>query len=239
MLNTLIQRPLALRRKASSATLRVLRALFYTLAFGRRLPGVERLTRFVAEWEAREGFAERALARDVWETEYRDGRWNFLARLDQLSHYSVLVGYVEYLHPQGAILDVGCGQGLLFDRLRPYGDRRYLGLDVSEAALAPLRSCEDDRTRFLRTDAETYVPTDRYDVIVFNESLYYFGDPLAVVARYVGALNPGGVLMVSVYERPRRARAILSRLHATYRLLDETRVTQGGRSWRCSVFSPR
>ena len=36
-----------------------------------------------------------------------------------------------------------------------------------------------------------------YDLIVFNETLYYFDDPVACVRRYLQHLKPGGLLVVS------------------------------------------
>jgi trans-aconitate methyltransferase len=114
-----------------------------------------------------------------------------------------------------------------------------LGLDLSEAAISPLAARQDATTRFEPADAESYTPTDPYDAIVFNESLYYFREPLTVVDRYVQALNPGGLLVTSLYEVSPRARPILARLHETYSLLDETQVVQKANTWRCSVFVPR
>ena len=36
----------------------------------------------------------------------------------------------------------------------------------------------------MRADAAEYESDERFDVIVFNECLYYFDDPLALVRKY-------------------------------------------------------
>ena len=124
-----------------------------------------------------------------------------------------------------------------FSRYRPYGYARYLGIDISAAALVMLKQVEDANTTFVCADAETYIPGDRFDVIVFNESLYYFHAPVEAVERYTGALEKHGIMIVSTFTGPARARAILRTLKARHALVDETRVTHAALSWLCSVFS--
>src|SRR5690348_2798439 len=47
-----------------------------------------------------------------WEAEYQNGRWEYMKNLEELARYSIIVGYVDYLKKGGAILDVGCGEGI-------------------------------------------------------------------------------------------------------------------------------
>jgi 2-polyprenyl-3-methyl-5-hydroxy-6-metoxy-1,4-benzoquinol methylase len=80
--------------------------------------------------------------------------------------------YYTHYRPGGSLLDVGCGEGVLQRRLRALGYARYLGIDSSEEAIARAQTERDARTEFRCADAETYMPQDRFDVIVFNEVLY-------------------------------------------------------------------
>jgi SAM-dependent methyltransferase len=170
---------------------------------------------------------------DDWNSEFESGKWDYLAQLPELARYSVLVGYAMHFNPSGAILDVGCGAGVLYRRVRPYGVARYVGIDLSSCAIGKLRGLGDDRSTFVVADAQHYLPTELFDTIVFNEVLYYFRDPLATVQRYADALNSGGIVLLSTCTQFKGGSAILERLKRRYALLDETRVTHAAakRSW--------
>ena len=88
----------------------------------------------------------------------------------------------------------------------------------------------------MQADADVYRPVGTFDVIVFNESLYYMHDPLGVVERYRLALKQDGIVIVSTYEGSRRASAILRALKERYPVVDEMAITQHVNRWRCTVF---
>jgi 2-polyprenyl-3-methyl-5-hydroxy-6-metoxy-1,4-benzoquinol methylase len=71
-----------------------------------------------------------------WDSMYEQGEWDYLTKIDELGHYSLLVGYCQYLNPKGKILDIGCGEGLLQQQLRYLPYQSYLGVDVSNVAIA-------------------------------------------------------------------------------------------------------
>jgi len=176
---------------------------------------------------------------ETWDRQYQAGRWSYLAQLSELSRYSVLTGYMAHLKPDAAVLDVGCGEGVLFERLLPHGYRRYVGVDVSAVAIARLADRHDEKTTFIAADGEYYEPDERFDLIVFNEVLYFFRDPLAAVARYCGALRPDGLLLVSTCTGFKRGLPILAALKRSYAVVDETRVTHDDNewSWICTVLA--
>jgi SAM-dependent methyltransferase len=182
--------------------------------------------------------AERSA--EVWNSEYASGRWAYLSGLSELSRYSILVGYIAHFRPEGAILDVGCGEGVLHRRVRPLGYSRYVGIDLSSNAIAKLEGLRDGKSVFVVADGERYVPTEQFDVIVFNEVLNYFRDPQGAVENYVRALTTGGVILVSTCTQVKGGPAILRRLSAIYPVLDETRVTHGAHrlSWIVAALAP-
>jgi SAM-dependent methyltransferase len=182
---------------------------------------------------------ERPAAADVWNAQYESGRWTYLGQLSELSRYSVLVGYMVHFRPGGAVLDVGCGEGVLLSRLRPHGFSRYVGVDISSRAIAALAEQNGERQAFFAADGEHYVPAEQFDIIVFNEVLYLFRDPMGAVDRYAGWLRSGGILLVSICTAYQGATALIDRLKRTYSVVDETRVTHGGNpwSWVCLVLS--
>jgi 2-polyprenyl-3-methyl-5-hydroxy-6-metoxy-1,4-benzoquinol methylase len=177
----------------------------------------------------------------TWEAQYAAGRWDFLAQLSELSRFSVLAGYIHQLKLGGAVLDVGCGQGVLLRRLPSSSYSRYLGIDMSESAIAVGRRQQNERSTFLAVDCEDYSPAEQFDVIVFNEVLCCLRDPLRTVERYERSLSSGGLLLVSMCTAARGSATILWRLKRAYATVDEVRVVHSGRkvSWVCTALCPR
>jgi 2-polyprenyl-3-methyl-5-hydroxy-6-metoxy-1,4-benzoquinol methylase len=176
----------------------------------------------------------------TWEAQYAAGRWDYLAQLSELARFSVLAGYICHLKPGGAVLDTGCGQGVLLRRLPRSCYSRYVGIDVSGSAIAVAQEQGNECSTFLAADCEEYSPAERFDVIVFNEVLCCLRDPLRTVQRYARSLNPGGLVLVSLCTAARGSGAILSRLKQTFATVDEVRVVHSGRkvSWVCTALRP-
>lgn len=176
------------------------------------------------------------VAEEEWETHYSSERWEFLKEVGQLAHYSVIVGYCCYFKQPGTILDIGCGEGILQEKLRPYKYSRYVGVDISTEAIHLAPNKQDERTLFVRADASRYIPNERFNIIIFNECLYYFKDPLSVMRRYANFLEENGLLIVSMYVTE-RTKCIWKILEKSYTPDDEVRVTnKSGVSWIIKVF---
>jgi SAM-dependent methyltransferase len=212
--------------------------LYYTLLYGRRFPFAAKLAERVHAWELATGRGDAPAAKEVWEAQYGSGHWELMRGLDELARYSVIAGYLHHLAPGGSVLDVGCGEGLLADHLHPFGPSRYLGVDLSEAAIGQAAARTDAETSFVAADAESYVPPGRWNAVVFNECVYYFRDPLGTVRRYEDFLEEGGVFVVSTF-RSRRADVIVRRLLEEYRCLEETAITNRKGTWVVRVLAPR
>jgi SAM-dependent methyltransferase len=213
---------------------RLLGFFYYEFLFDTQTPLSHALASRVVAWDQARGNGDTPISQSLWERQYSTGHWDFLHTLAELGRFSVLVGYLRELKPDGALLDVGCGEGLLFKRLQPRS--LYLGIDISASAISKARAAGSGP--FLCTDAEHFAVSDTYDVIVFNECLYYFMDPVGTVSRYASVLRPDGIMIVSTFLLSRRGRAILRALKQTHTVIDETSVVHGGQRWTLSVFTP-
>jgi SAM-dependent methyltransferase len=214
---------------------RLLGFVYYEFLFDTGSSWSTMLAPRVQVWEQQRGKGDTPIPQTLWEEQYTSGHWNFLRSLDELGRFSVMIGYLHSLKPDGAVLDIGCGEGVLFERMQPAGCAQYLGIDISAEAVNRARS--RSAGTFVCADAERFVPTDTYDAILFNESLYYFVDPVGAVVRYATALRPGGIMIVSTFLRSRRGRAILRALKRKFTVLDETSITHDTRTWTCSVLA--
>ncbi len=92
------------------------------------------------------------------------------------------------------MLDVGCGDGLLFERLAPYGRVEGIELDpLTVAADSPWR----ERIHFGPFDA-SFQPPRRYDLILMLDVLEHLPDPAAALRHARGLLKPRGIVLTTV-----------------------------------------
>jgi 2-polyprenyl-3-methyl-5-hydroxy-6-metoxy-1,4-benzoquinol methylase len=111
----------------------------------------------------------------------------------------VIVGHQDRIAAR-TILDVGCGHGVLGERLVRTPYHRYLGIDISAAAIETARArSSDPRNTYAVSDLIAFDTPERFDWVVFNECLYYLDDPFTTVSRYARLLTPGGHLTISMY----------------------------------------
>ena len=139
----------------------------------------------------------RILMKDS-EKRYATGRWAYMNDIAEAHRYSLIIGCAEYYKSRDRkILDVGCGEGVLQRRI---GYSRYVGVDMNAEAIRLAKTREDRNTEFVLADAGTYEPRDAFDVIVFNESLYYIANPFAVFTRYRNFLVREGIVIVCMFQ---------------------------------------
>jgi SAM-dependent methyltransferase len=98
------------------------------------------------------------------------------------------------------VLDVGCGEATLCAWLPPYA--KYVGIEVSGAAVRIARE-RYDSVNILQATAESCDWNDeKFDSIVFNEMLYYARDPVGLLKKYANFLNKDGLILCSVFQHP-------------------------------------
>ena len=163
-----------------------------------------------------------------WTAAYGAGHLDYYGRLDELGRYSVLVGYVAWFGGASvdarapSVLDAGCGTGLLRQRLEGVPFSEYVGVDLSEVAVAAARARGDDRSRFVVGDVGA-LDLGPFDVVVLNEMLYYAPDAPAFLERVRALLAPGGLLLVSMWRHP-GDRSLWRTVDRTFPLLDRVEI---------------
>ncbi len=97
----------------------------------------------------------------------------------------------------GFAIDLGCGPGLttrlLAERLRP---DRLAGLDTSRAFLEQAATAVPSAEWFLHDVTEVPFPTGPADVVHARFVLSHLRGPESLLTKWLGQLNPGGVLLV-------------------------------------------
>jgi 2-polyprenyl-3-methyl-5-hydroxy-6-metoxy-1,4-benzoquinol methylase len=163
------------------------------------MPAIAGVTRRVRDLGIRAGvvpYSRRwVLSADDWDREYDRGVLDYYGDLRELARYSVLTGYVRARGDRPSILDVGCGVGLLRERLR-----RFVGTDPSAVAIARAQE-HHPGDEFVVAELPD-AALGPFDVVVCNEMLYYVEDLDALLARIHSLLAPGGWLLSSIVRHP-------------------------------------
>ena len=104
---------------------------------------------------------------------------------------------LERIHPPGsggAILDVGCGDGLFFEKLARFGPVE--GIEMDPTGVTPGGRWAG-QIRIQPFD-ETFRPGKRYALILLLDVLEHFEDPAGCLARAVELAADDGVILVTV-----------------------------------------
>ena len=133
-------------------------------------------------------------------------------RLDHDSEYTVLRNLVGV--PPGALVDLGCGAGLVLRRLsRDLPQVQVIGVDLSrpmlEEAQAQVRE-HGESADFVRADAQSIPFNDAsLGAVVAVGFIHFMGDLDGLLREVARTLKPGGRFVATTYE----AGAILERVH--------------------------
>jgi 2-polyprenyl-3-methyl-5-hydroxy-6-metoxy-1,4-benzoquinol methylase len=184
------------------------------------------------------GYRPQQVDAAAWDREYRDGAWDYLSGIESVAGLAAVMGYCQHLAP-ASILDAGCGEGLLAEKLRLLDYEYYLGIDLSQEAVnRASQKLGSMRTEFQLADLHRFESPRRFDAIIFNQSLYYLSDPAAVLQRYADMLEPNGHFIISMADMP-RTRALWPLVDKTLQVQDMMDTRQGKGRVITKLFIPR
>jgi 2-polyprenyl-6-hydroxyphenyl methylase/3-demethylubiquinone-9 3-methyltransferase len=170
--------------------------------------------------------------------QYSKGGWEWLGRLDEQGHQSIMANYFTFLKRGGSILDMGSGEGILNDSIGKNNYSYYVGVDLSDqAAKIGQEKRGDEKTFFYQGNMDEYVPQRKFDVIAINEALYFSKNKLGLLKRLENYLEKDGFFIVSMVEG--KGDEYWDMLSKGYSIADENRVTNiNNVTWICRLLKP-
>jgi SAM-dependent methyltransferase len=115
------------------------------------------------------------------------------------SWYAGMLEWLRKAHPPGPVVELGCGSGLLLERLAAeglYRPNELLGIEQSATAVAALAgSLPGVQTGDI--EAELPYADDSAGVVILAEVIEHLIRPWDLLARIHRIVRPGGVLLLS------------------------------------------
>ena len=172
----------------------------------------------------------------TWDKQYAQGAWEVLKSPLEEKRFESVRSFIYKYATGGSILEVGCGEGLLQAGMDKQRYATFTGIDISTVAIARTADLQDTQNTYLVADMETWQPAgEGFDIIIFNESLYYASAPIQLMSRYFLFLKPGGAIILSVYETPPN-KQLLDTIEKRYHAAEE-QITENERGrWYCRIY---
>jgi len=148
---------------------------------------------------ALKSYGPSGLKKILWDKEFSGTKWDFIDNTVGDCVYPNLEKYAK----NGSILDLGCGPGNTANELAATAYESYIGVDISEAALEKARkrtmaNGRESKNAFFRGDFIKYEPNQKFNVILFRESMYHvpMGKIKDTLDHYARFLRNDGVFIV-------------------------------------------
>ena len=163
-----------------------------------------------------------------WDAEYAAGLHDRYDGLSESARLGIVSAYAAKMAAGGAGLDMGAGAAVLAPLLSgAQAPARYLAVDFSQVAIdrgvEKLGSLQNGPAQAeARCDSlENFTAGDeRFDLIIFNEVLFFIEDAAAEVERYRRYLKPGGAVVISLHLPNRPESGAHQKFEKLWRALD-------------------
>lgn len=187
---------------------------------------------------SRYGYGNR-VSKITWNAQFNSGFWDYLFSSEEAAHYEQIALFKNQYQPDGKMLDVGCGSGVLYHYLTKEVEQIcYFGIDIADNAIRKAKETFGVE-KFLQLDFEKQKLEGKFDVIVFNETLYYFNNPLKkLVSTIKDNLVSGGIVIISMCAFKGHDK-IWEKISGSYNFLSEKEVSNSnGQVWKVAVVKP-
>ena len=137
-----------------------------------------------------------------WNKQYRSGRWESLKSDIEAHRYDQIIECIyKYSIEQPGILDLGCGDGVLNERMKDHHYEYFLGIDFSSVSIKKALVKELPRSEYRSIDIIRFDPSRNFDVIIFNEVFYYIpeSEKGRVMDLMLDSLNENGIIITSIF----------------------------------------
>lgn len=171
------------------------------------------------------------------EGQHHSGYWDYLNSGYEAARYGIISAFLKHYAEGASVLDIGCGQGILVHHLPLDRIESYQGIDIAPSAINSARErFHNPKIQFEVADVLDFHTLDSFKLMVFNEVLYYFEDPIQLVRRYSQSLEKNGYVVISMFDML-KSRKIQDQLDGVLMMVSRARaVNHFGHSWTISVY---
>ncbi len=177
-------------------------------------------------------------SRDRWNYQYEKGKWEFLKQPDEDERFQTVIRFIEQYKLGGNLLEIGCGEALLQQKINSNHYAHFTGIDVSDIAIENANRYKNSKTAYWVADMETYVPSHLMDAIIFTESIYYSKNPAKLLQRYRQFLKSEGIFIISIFDF-KYSTKVWQQIESICLVLEHTSTTNYKGTWQCKVLTPR
>ena len=126
-----------------------------------------------------------------------------------------LASVVEELAPEGNILDVGSGTGIL--TRFSYEVRKDLRYTMIDPAPGMLRFAPDFAKKVIGRAEKMPFPSEWFDAVFMGDSFHHFDEPDRAVKEFLRVLKNGGVMVIFEIDPKRYLGAFIHRIEKIFR----------------------
>jgi trans-aconitate methyltransferase len=170
----------------------------------------------------------------LWNRQYETGQWEVLKSKTEEARFNTLIQLTHEYFQNSRILEMGCGEGLLLRKIEPVYSY-FLGIDISRVAISKALDLKCEKANFVIADMDDYRPSERFDLIIFNESVYYAKKPVELIEYYMQFLNEGGVVATSIFQNIESIK-IVAQIRRQFNIIKSKETVNQCGTWHCTVF---